>query len=82
MIPEALGAPVLCMETAAMTLLMIREGLAVVWEGITAAGMSVAVYGSDGLWRDGWWSLVWEREGGTSCLMHGGRAFAFGSVRE
>lgn len=79
---EALGAPVLCMETAALTLLMIREGLSVVWEGITAAGFSVAVYALDGLWRDGWWSLVIEREGGTSCLMHGGRAFAFGSVSE
>jgi hypothetical protein len=44
--------------------------------------MSVAVYGSDGLWRDGWWSLVWEQEDGVSCVMHEGRQFAFGSVRE
>jgi hypothetical protein len=82
MIPEAMGAPVFCMETAAVTLLMIREGLALVWEGITNAGLSVAVYGADGLWRDGWWSLVWEQEDGVSCVMHGGRMFAFRSVRE
>lgn len=82
MIPEFLGAPVLCMETAALTLLMIREGLAVVWEGITNAGLHVTVYGSDGLWRDGWWSLVVERDNGTACVMHGGRSFAFGSVAQ
>ena len=82
MIPEAMGAPILCMETAAVTLLMIREGLAVVWEGITSAGLSVAVYGSDGLWRDGWWSLVMERDDGTSCVLRGGRDFRFGSVSE
>lgn len=82
MIPEALGAPVLCMETAALTLLMLREGLAVVWEGTSSAGLSVAVYGVDSLWRDGWWSLVMERTDGTSCVMREGRNFAFGSVRE
>lgn len=82
MTPEFLGAPVLCMETAALTLLMLREGLAVVWEGITSAGLSVAVYGADGLWRDGWWSLVIERADGTACVMQQGRNFAFGSVGE
>lgn len=82
MIPEFLGAPVLCLETAVMTLLMIREGLAVVWEGVTSAGYSVAVYGADGLWRDGWWSLVFERDDGTACVMREGRNFAFGSVTQ
>ena len=82
MIPEALGAPVLCMETAAMTLLMLREGLDVVWEGITSDGLSVAVYGADSMWRDGWWSLVFERDNGTACVLRQGRLFAFGSVSE
>lgn len=82
MIPEFLGSPVLCMETAAMTLLMLREGLSVVWEGITSDGLSVAVYGADSLWRDGWWSLVMERDDGTACVLREGRQFAFGSVGE
>jgi hypothetical protein len=82
MIAEALGAPILCMETAAVTLLMIRAGLREVWEGISRAGLSVAVYGLDGLWRDGWWSLVMERDDGTTCVLRQGRQFAFGSVGE
>lgn len=75
--------PILCAETAYITLLMIREGFDVIWQGLTQQRLHVTVYGiAESIFAEGWFSLVIENSDGTACVLRDGRHFAFGSVAE